>query len=96
MKRTEADLGQFLLPFEESHLFHATEAMKRAAEQNTDQFGDSYARDVSIDELKDLMDCMPKIEDGEPFDKNEFLQQLEEHGKDLGNFPALRGVVPWG
>lgn len=85
----EQDLGQFLLPFEESHLFHATEAMKRAAEQNTDQFGDSYARDMSIDELKDLMDCMPKIEDEEPFDKNEFLQQLEEHGKDLGNLRSF-------
>ncbi|KAF4982645.1 hypothetical protein FZEAL_1752 [Fusarium zealandicum] len=85
----EQDSGSFLLPFENSHLFHATEALKRAAEQNTDQFGDSYARDVSVDELKDLMDDMPKIEDGEAFDKNEFLQQLEEHNKDLGNLRSF-------
>ncbi|KAJ3521918.1 hypothetical protein NM208_g13083 [Fusarium decemcellulare] len=85
----EQESGNFLLPFEDAHLFHATDALKRAAEQNTDQFGDSYARDVSIDELKDLMDDMPKIEDGEPFNKDQFLQQLEEHGKDLGNLRSF-------
>ncbi|KAL6915988.1 hypothetical protein ACHAPO_005441 [Fusarium lateritium] len=85
----EQDLGAFLLPFEDSHLFHATDALKSAASQNTDQFGDSYARDLSIEELKQVMDDMPKIEDGIPFDKNEFLQQLEEHGKDLGSLRSF-------
>lgn len=86
----------FLLPFEGNHLFHATDALKHAAEQNTDQFGDSYARNISLEELKEIMDYMPKIEDGEPFNKNQFLEQLEEHGKDLGlnrNFVFQRCVV---
>ncbi|KAM5375069.1 hypothetical protein ACJA88_007734 [Fusarium oxysporum] len=92
----EQELGAFLLPFEPSHLFHATDALHRAAEDNTDQFGDSYARDLSIEELRELMQDMPKIEDGTQFDKNEFLQQLEEHGKDLGrlrSFTFRRCVV---
>ncbi|KAH6893431.1 hypothetical protein B0T10DRAFT_273080 [Thelonectria olida] len=79
----DGESGNFLLPFESSHLFHATDALKLVAEQNTDQFGDSYARDVSLEELRELMRHMPKIEDGEPFDKMGFLQQLENHGKDL-------------
>ncbi|KAI5457758.1 ATP dependent DNA ligase domain-containing protein [Mariannaea sp. PMI_226] len=81
--------GHFVLPFETRHLFHATDALEHAAAQNTDQFGDSYARDVSIEELRELMRDMPKIEDGEPFDKNEFLRQLEEHGKDLGGVQSF-------
>lgn len=85
----EQECGQALLPFESSHLFHATDALKHAAEQNTDQFGDSYARDVSVDELRELMDGMPKIEDGEPFDKSQFLEQLDEHGKDMGNLRSF-------
>ncbi|KAH6976066.1 hypothetical protein BKA56DRAFT_75069 [Ilyonectria sp. MPI-CAGE-AT-0026] len=85
----EQECGQALLPFESSHLFHATDALKHAADQNTDQFGDSYARDVSVDELRELMDGMPKIEDGEPFDKSQFLEQLDEHGKDMGNLRSF-------
>lgn len=85
----EQESGQALLPFESSHLFHATDALKYAADQNTDQFGDSYARDVSVDELRELMHDMPKIEDGEPFDKSQFLEQLDEHGKDLGNLRSF-------
>ncbi|QPC60241.1 hypothetical protein HYE67_002472 [Fusarium culmorum] len=85
----EQELGAFLLPFEDSHLFHATDALKRAANENTDQFGDSYTRDLSIEELRQVMNGVPKIEDGIAFDKNEFLQQLEERGKDLGPLKSL-------
>ncbi|EYB32402.1 hypothetical protein FG05_04154 [Fusarium graminearum] len=85
----EQELGAFLLPFEDTHLFHATDALKRAASENTDQFGDSYTRDLSIEELRQVMNDMPKIEDGISFDKNEFLQQLEERGKDLGPLKSL-------
>ena len=82
--------GDFLLPFEEGHLFHATEALRAAAEQNVDQYGDSFARDVSIDELRDTFAGMLKLEDVANFDKHTFLQQLEEHGKGLSH---LRGFM---
>ncbi|KAI1105653.1 ATP-dependent DNA ligase [Jackrogersella minutella] len=75
----------FLLPFEPGHLFYATEAMTHYAEENVDVFGDSYARDLSLDELSQLLESMPKKEVliGEPFNKDEFLNQLAEHGHDI-------------
>lgn len=87
----EHDNDSFLLPFEDSHLFHATDALKEAAQQNTDHFGDSYARNISLDELKYILNDMPKIEDhDDPFDKRQFLDQLHEHGKD---FESLRSFI---
>ncbi|KAJ6782867.1 hypothetical protein PWT90_07960 [Aphanocladium album] len=81
---TEAGADAFLLPFEEAHLLHATDALKLVASQNTDQYGDSYARDLPLDELRELMRDMPKIESaGMPFDKGQFLEELEERGRDL-------------
>ncbi|ATY60393.1 DNA ATP-dependent [Cordyceps militaris] len=81
---TEAGAGLFLLPYEEAHLFHATDALKHVAAQNTDQYGDSYARDLPLEELRALMRDMPKIESGDgPFDKRGFLTELADRGRDL-------------
>ncbi|PNY27516.1 DNA ligase [Tolypocladium capitatum] len=82
--------GAFLLPYEECHLFHATEGTRAAAARNTDQYGDSYARDVSVEELREMMTDMPKFEDPEAFDSAAFLQQLEDHGKGLSH---MRGFM---
>lgn len=79
----------FLLPYEEAHLFRATESMKTLAGQSTDQFGDSYCRDVDVDELTEIFKHMPKVEPG-TFDKDEFLDQLVDHGHDL---PQLQGWI---
>ncbi|KAI0191583.1 DNA ligase I [Astrocystis sublimbata] len=74
-----------LLPYETGHLFHACEATQIAAEENTDEFGDSYARDLDVQELRQLLQDMPKKEIvDEPFNKGSFLQQLAEHNHDLG------------
>lgn len=81
--------GGFPLPYEKMHLFHATEALEQAAEANVDQFGDSYARDVTVDELREIMASMPKIEDGEPFHKSSFLEELEERGKGVHDVRSL-------
>ncbi|KAL7818029.1 ATP dependent DNA ligase domain-containing protein [Trichoderma aethiopicum] len=82
--------GGFLLPYEPAHIFHATDALADVAAQSTDRYGDSYARDVDVDELRELMRDMPKLEDRETFDKMLFLEQLEQHGKDVG---SLRGFM---
>ncbi|KAK1621759.1 DNA ligase I [Colletotrichum phormii] len=74
-----------LLPYEERHLLHATEALKTVALQNTDMYGDSYARDISLIELREVLNTMPKKEpDTEPFNKTQFLNQLEERGRGVG------------
>ncbi|VBB86621.1 Pamus-53 DNA ligase 4 encoded by the Pamus-53 gene [Podospora comata] len=85
----------YLLPFEEGHLFHATEEMVKLAAENTDQYGDSYVRDVTPDELRDIIDDMRTkggVKEEEDafhdegtgdFDAEHFLDQLEERGRGL-------------
>lgn len=75
----------FLLPYETGHLFHATDATWIAAEENTDVYGDSYARSLDIQELRQLLRDLPKkeVRDAQ-FDKEGFIQQLTEHGYELG------------
>ena len=80
----------FLLPYEEQHLFHANDALKVVASQNSDQYGDSYARNVSVEELREILADMPKIEDGLSFDAGQFLEELEERERDLS---VLRGMM---
>lgn len=80
----------FPLPYEEKHLFHATDALKAVAAENTDMYGDSYARDVSVDELREILADMPKIESTDGFTRAGFLEELEDRGKGMG---LLRGLV---
>ena len=82
----------YALPFEESHLFHATDAMKEVARRNADQFGDSYARNLDMDELSEIIKGMPNPErDGDrTFDPGRFLDELEEHGHLLS---AMKGTI---
>jgi DNA ligase-4 len=80
----------YLLPFEQCHLLHATAGMKKLAEEKTDEYGDSYARDVGVDELREILDRMD-IPDGEgtEFDIDNFLDQLEEHGQGLDGLKSV-------
>ncbi|GAB0136975.1 hypothetical protein EsDP_00005258 [Epichloe bromicola] len=83
--------GSFLLPYEEGHLLHATEELAAIAADNTDMYGDSFARDVSVEELRHILADMPKSEtDGPSFDEDHFLGELEERGKGLSH---LRGLM---
>ena len=81
--------GSFPLPFERIHLFHATDKLQAAAEENTDQYGDSYARNVSVDELREILTEMPKLEDAEQFSKGQFLEEMEERGKGLNDMRSM-------
>jgi len=90
MKQAEIDGAQrqrLLVPWEPKHMYHMLDEMRQQVESNVDEYGDSYARDVSVEDLKKIMDDMihPK---NYAFDANEFLAQLEEHGKGLGEVPA--------
>jgi DNA ligase-4 len=82
--------GGFPLPFEEVHLFHATDELKSAAEENTDPYGDSYARDVPVEELREILADMPKFESTGEFSKGQFLEELEERGRGLND---MRGMI---
>ncbi|KZZ90852.1 DNA ligase I, ATP-dependent family protein [Moelleriella libera RCEF 2490] len=78
------------LPYEAGHLFHATPELAAIAAENTDMYGDSFVRDVSVEELRGIFDDMPKIETAESFDYAHFLDELEARGKGLDN---MRGFM---
>ncbi|KAJ4392086.1 DNA ligase (ATP) [Gnomoniopsis smithogilvyi] len=87
--------SKYLLPYEKSHLFFATDDMVALAEQNTDKFGDSYCRDVDVEELRVIFDGMREdhrqpASDAVNFDTEAFYDQLEAHGHEL---PRSRGYV---
>jgi DNA ligase-4 len=91
LKQAEIDGPQrqrLLVPFEPSHMFHMLDVMREEIDSNVDDYGDSYARDVSVEDLKRLMDGMihPK---NYAFNPNDFLSELDEHGKGLGETPGL-------
>ena len=78
------DRPRYLLPFEPSHLFHMLDSSRPDFEDNIDIYGDSYARDTSMEDLKVLAEHMihPK---NSTFSSDEFVSQLEEHGRGLGD-----------
>ncbi|KAH8160460.1 hypothetical protein CIB48_g7792 [Xylaria polymorpha] len=91
----QGDKG-FLVPYETGHLFHACDTTQIVAEENTDEFGDSYARDLDVQELKQLLQDMPKKEVVQaPFQKESFLQQLIEHDHNLGQMRSqlFKGMI---
>ncbi|GAB1320347.1 DNA ligase (ATP) [Madurella fahalii] len=79
----------YLIPFEQAHLFHATKEMMRVAEESTDQYGDSYARDVGVEELREILDGMDMPDGWGQFDADMFLDQLEEHGHGLDGLKSF-------
>ncbi len=84
--------GAFLLPLETRHLLFAREETEKEAARHVDGFGDSFTRDATADELRTVLQDMPAGEDNgsnTSFDKSQFLDQLEEHGHDLGPLKSL-------
>lgn len=90
LRQAEIDGPQrqrLLVPWEPKHMYHMLDPMREQIEGNVDEYGDSYARDVSVEDLKKIMDDMihPK---NSAFDSNKFLTELEERGKGLGEVPG--------
>lgn len=95
IQQTESDRGhpRMLLPLEPRHMFFTREDSKDLIEQNIDEYGDSFARDSSVDELRSIFDEMPKLEGA--FNIHHFREQLEEHHHELGELPGwmFEGVL---
>lgn len=88
---------QYILPYEDEHLYLAPDDMRALALENTDQYGDSYHRDLDEDEMKKIIARMKedRMSDDDhnsaaDFDNNAFYDQLEAHGYEL---PRSRGYV---
>jgi DNA ligase-4 len=62
-------LPDIIVPLEiERHLFLIPEGDREQYKDNVDRFGDSYARDTSVDELKALMDKMGVVKNAKADD----------------------------
>lgn len=83
--------SNFLLPFEpKRHFFHCPPQLEPRMQDNTDEYGDSYARDLSPEDLKSLLDGMipPKHSDFNPI---HFLAELEDRGRGFSH--EMRGEL---
>lgn len=83
----EREKPTFLLPLEPRHLFSTFDGSKQMVESSIDRYNDSFARDVSIEELRDIFDAMPAKSES-PFDTRLIRAQLVEHDHDLGSLPG--------
>ncbi|KAF1945939.1 ATP-dependent DNA ligase [Clathrospora elynae] len=85
IKQNEVDFGAlpYLLPFEPNrHMFYLLDDDQLDFENNVDDNGDSYARDIAdVDEMRKLLDGVAERGGRSKFKREEFLEQLEDHGE---------------
>lgn len=97
VRQGELDLGRpgLLLPFEPvRHLFSTVTSNGSKFDDNVDEFGDSYARDVVPEELLEMFNKMP-VRVKREYDGDEVLEQMEEHGHEFNALPGcmFHGLV---
>lgn len=88
--------NRFLIPFEPNHMFHTISGMEETIQEHVDPYGDSYTRDITIDELRTLFDSMIQPKNS-TFSTSSFLTELEEHGRGIGESKGsiFRGCVAY-
>jgi len=87
IRQAEIDIGRpaFLLPIEPSHLLHAKGDDLEIFAAHVDEYGDSYTRDTTADDLRLLLTSM-KVEDMDSDDYTDVLAQISE---DLSSSPGF-------
>ena len=87
---TDHDALPYLLPFEPNrHMFYLLDKDQLSYEENVDENGDSYARDiVDIDEMRNLLELVERPAKRGRFDREAFLQQLEDHGEPFSHLKS--------
>lgn len=79
---------------EPKHMFFTTSESEYRIESAVDEYGDSYARDTTVEELKFRFDTMPaKFE--HPFNATDSRKELQTHNHELGELPGwmFEGVL---
>ena len=83
----ERDRSTLILPLEPGHMLFTKQESERLIRTHVDQYGDSYARDVSVEELNKILKSMPsKFE--RSFDSSNFKSEILEHDDDLRELPG--------
>ncbi|KAF2262943.1 DNA ligase 4 [Lojkania enalia] len=87
--KIDANAPPFLLPFEPNrHMFYLLDDDQLTFEEDVDENGDAYARDVDVNELRDILTKMPRKFEGKSFDAELIVDQLEGHGNSLSNLKS--------
>ena len=84
---TDGDRPTLLLPFERKHVIFSKVDTEAMIDKNVDQYGDSFARDTSIEEIRGILDAMPHKREHD-IDVAHFHAELEEHDHDLHELPG--------
>jgi DNA ligase-4 len=86
LAQNEADFGKegLLLPYELRHIFFVVPEDEADIKKNVDDSGDSYARDVGVDELRDIFESMGK-RSGTRRGAEQFLDELRDHDHDMSD-----------
>ena len=82
----DGDRPTLILPLEQKHMFFTTPESESRIEASADDH-DSFARDVTINELQEIFNSMPTTFDP-GFDSAKFRAELGEHEHELGNLPG--------
>jgi len=77
-------------------MFHVIDADRDKVELAVDEFGDSYCRDITASDLKQIFEDMPLTSDIN-LDATGLLNQFQDHHIDFGDPPGwlFRGVVAY-
>lgn len=88
VRQAEIDLGKMSipLPYEPQHVLFPKPEDSDSFEHNVDLYGDSFARDATTTEIRQLLNNMPKLEDKD-YDTAEILDELVE-GKSFDAMPG--------
>ncbi|KAL8900689.1 MAG: hypothetical protein Q9192_000939 [Flavoplaca navasiana] len=83
----EREKPTFLLPLEPQHLFATFDGSEQIVHTNVDEYNDSFVRDVTLDELRNICAAMPAK--SELYSNlNAVKRDLEEHMHDIQNLPG--------
>ncbi|KAL4904866.1 DNA ligase 4 [Aspergillus multicolor] len=86
IKQSEIDAGlpDYLLPLEPRHMFFTTKDKEEVVAGSLDQFNDSYARNITVEELQTLLDQMANEKDNSPCSP-EAIERVTEHIREMGD-----------
>lgn len=101
VEQARADSAQsrqtFRLPYEPDDMYYMLDGDSASICRNVDEFGDSYARDYTTDELVKLLDAMPKKEEEgqDIFDGTDELEMIvgTEDGEKMSRGAMFDGLV---
>ena len=88
VKQTESDRDRpsMLLPLEPKHMFFTKEDCKELIQSNIDEYGDSYTRDVTAEELRQILEDMPKTE--HLSDAQQLREQFDDQHHEFGELAS--------